>query len=329
MLGVEVFFAWEATIEEGQANQSANTAPKTKRGREERIMIRISKKNPLSNFHNRSIFDRSFLKSNSVSGEKMEKESVLITGASFGIGRELARCFAQEKSNLILVARSEDKLQELADELRQTHGIQVKIYAVDLADPVSPTVLFDQLAQEELSVDVLVNNAAFGLLRPLTDMSPDKLLNMIQVNITALTHLTRLFLPGMVERRRGGILNVSSTAAFQSGPNMAVYYASKTYVLHFTEAIAEEVREAGLKVSCLCPGPTITEFASRAEMESSPIFRAGPMDAPTVARIGLHGFRKGRVIVVPGWRNWLGTLAVRFAPRFFVRKVVKKLNVTE
>lgn len=259
----------------------------------------------------------------------MATETVLITGASFGIGRELARCFARDKSNLILVARTHDKLQILANEFGAAHGIRVWTQALDLADPGAAQTLFDWLTLEGISVDVLVNNAGFGQLQSFAKLPVPTLLGMIQVNITTLTHLTRLFLPGMIERGRGGVLNVASAAAFQAGPNMAVYYATKAYELHFTEALAEEVRRHGIKVSCLCPGPTVTEFATRAGMESSPIFRLGPMDATTVARIGHRGFRRGRVIILPGWRNWLGAFAVRLAPRFFVRKVVHQLNTLD
>jgi short-subunit dehydrogenase len=256
----------------------------------------------------------------------MEKETVLITGASFGIGKELARCFAREGSNLILAARSQDKLQELAWELEREYKVRALTYTIDLADPAAAETLFDWCSQEEIHVDVLVNNAGFGLLESFAELPVATMLDIIQVNITTLTHLTRLFLPPMIERKQGGILNVASTAAYQAGPNMAVYYATKVYELHFTEALAEEVREHGIKVSCLCPGPTHTEFAARAGMESSPIFRMGPMQALDVAEIGYRGFRRGRVIVVPGWRNWLGAFAVRLVPRFFVRKVVHRLN---
>jgi short-subunit dehydrogenase len=256
----------------------------------------------------------------------MEPETALITGASAGIGKELAKLFAQDGANLVLVARRRDRLEELADNLRQTHGVTVHVLVEDLADPAAPVRVCNWVSDLGLTVDVLVNNAGFGALSPFTDLPEQKLLDMLQVNITSLTHLTRLFLPGMVESGRGGILNVARTASFQAGPNMATYYASKVYILHFTEALAEEVHGSGVKVSCLCPGPTHTEFQAVAGMEGSPIFRMGPMEAGPVARIGYRGFRRGQPLVIPGWRNWLGAFAVRFAPRRFVRRVVHGLN---
>ena len=259
----------------------------------------------------------------------MATETVLITGASFGIGKELARCFAADKSDLILVARSMPELEELARELRTGHDIKVWVYRLDLAEPNAARKLFDWCEQEGITVDVLVNNAGFGLMLPMWQMPEQPAMDMVQVNVAALTQLTQLFLPGIREREKGGILNVASTAAYQAGPNMGIYYATKAYVLHFTEAIAEELRSHDVNVSCLCPGPTVTEFAKRAEMEKSAIFRMGPMDAQSVARIGHAGFRKGRTIVIPGWKNFMGAFAVRFAPRFLLRRIIRSLNVNK
>ena len=170
----------------------------------------------------------------------MSSETVLITGASSGIGRELARLFAADHSNLVLVARNQEKLDRLARELREVHGVQVRVLTGDLTDPQSPRVIFDALTAEAVTVDVVVNNAGFGAAGPVVDLPLEKQLDMISVNVAALTHLTRVFLPGMIQRRSGGILNVASTAAFQPGPYMAVYYATKAFVLSFTEALAEE-----------------------------------------------------------------------------------------
>ena len=183
----------------------------------------------------------------------MSAETALITGASSGIGCELARLFAADKSDLVLVARRQEKLDQLATELRRDYGVSVRVFAKDLADPQSPQAIFDALAAEGVAVDVLVNNAGFGAAGPVADLPLEKQLDMIQVNVAALTQLTRLFLPGMIQRRSGGILNVGSTAGFQPGPYMAVYYATKAYVLSFTEALGEEVVGTGVRVACLAP----------------------------------------------------------------------------
>jgi uncharacterized protein len=256
----------------------------------------------------------------------MSSETVLITGASSGIGLELAKLFAADKSNLVLVARSKDKLKTLAEELRTQHGVEAVVLPADLADPAAPQAIFDQLNNQGVKVDVVVNNAGFGAVGPIVDLPAERQMDMIQVNVSALTCLTRLFLPGMIERHQGGILNVGSTAGFQPGPNMAVYYATKAYVLSFTEALAEEVAWTGIKVTCLAPGATATGFAAAAEMEDALLFRLGTMDARSVALAGYRGFRRGKVIVIPGMKNKLGAFSVRFAPRIFVRKLVKRLQ---
>ncbi len=257
----------------------------------------------------------------------MPAETVLITGASAGIGCELARLFAADKSNVILVARRREKLEQLAAELRRDCGVQVRTLAKNLADPDSPRAIFDALAAESATVDVLVNNAGFGAAGSVANLPLEKQMDMIRVNVAALTHLTRLFLPGMIQRRLGGVLNVGSTAAFQPGPYMAVYYATKAYVLSFTEALAEEVIGSGVRVACLAPGPTATEFAAVADVESKLLFRLGTADARTVALAGYRGFRRGRLLIIPGATNKLGAFSVRFAPRALVRKMVKRLQI--
>ena len=191
-------------------------------------------------------------------------ETVLITGASSGIGRELARQFAGDGADLVLIARSEDRLRDLAGELTAEYGVTVEVVPADLSQPGSPDQIVQTLAQQQTDVDVLVNNAGFGARGPVAGLGVQRQLEMIEVNVAALTRLTALLLPGMLERRRGDILNVASTAAFQPGPNSAVYYATKAYVLSFTEALAEEVRGSGVRVSCLAPGPTDTGFAVQA-----------------------------------------------------------------
>ena len=256
----------------------------------------------------------------------MSRETALITGASSGIGCELAKLFAADGSSLVLVARREDRLQKLAQELRDQYEVTVSVLPCDLAQGYTPDRLCDQLSAHGIVVDVLVNNAGFGARGSVADLPLERQMELVQVNVTALTHLTRLLLPGMLERKRGGILNLSSTAGFQPGPNMAVYYASKAYVLSLTEGLAEELSGTGVTATCLCPGPTATEFAAEAGVEGSRLFRLGAMDQATVARAGYRGLRRGDVIVVPGVLNKAMVASVRFTPRAVVRKLVHSLQ---
>ncbi len=177
-----------------------------------------------------------------------------------------------------------------------------------------------------MEIDVVVNNAGFGAMGMVAALPVQRQVDMVQVNVHALSHLTRLFLPDMIRRGRGGILNVGSTAAFQSGPGMAVYYASKAFVLSFTEALAEELQGTGVTATCLAPGPTFTEFGAVSGIEHARLFQLGTMDAARVAQAGYRGFRRGRTIVIPGPLNKLGALSVRAVPRTVVRKVVRWLN---
>ena len=184
------------------------------------------------------------------------KQTALITGASSGLGREFARLFAAAGYDIVLVARRRQELDALAAELPPRHGIRARVLVEDLADPMAPSRIFDHLKSEDVQISMLVNNAGFGEKGSFAMLGEKRQMDMLQVNIAALTHLTRLFLPGMLGRRQGRILNVASTAAFLPGPNMAVYFATKAFVLSFSEAIAEEVRGGGVTVTCLCPGPT-------------------------------------------------------------------------
>jgi short-subunit dehydrogenase len=253
--------------------------------------------------------------------------TVLITGASSGIGLEFAKLFARESHDLALVARSYDKLKCVAEDLQQTYGVQVKYYAKDLSISSTPKEIFEALQNEEENIDVLVNNAGFGWRGAFVQMELTNALEMIQVNITSLTHLTRLFLPGMIERRHGKILNVASTAAFQPGPMMATYYASKAYVLSFSEALSEELKGTGVTVTAFCPGPTATGFGQRAGFVNEKIFGDMlSMDSYKVALDGYKGLMKGRSIVISGWKNWLGTKLVRFIPRPLPAKLIKKVQ---
>lgn len=249
-------------------------------------------------------------------------QTALVTGASSGIGRALAREFASHGYDLVLVARREEALQEVSRELKS----RVHLVPMDLARAGAGQALAHELRMRGVQTDVLVNSAGFGLQGEFADLAVDQQLEMIQLNVTTLTELTRLFLPEMLDRKQGGILNVASTAAFQPGPLMAVYYATKAYVLSLTEAIAEETAGTGVKVSCLCPGPTHTEFAQRAAMEGTRLFRGHVMTPDAVAQAGYEGWVAGKVVVVPGRANRRGTWLVRIAPRAMVRRIVKGMN---
>src|SRR5258708_7931893 len=249
-------------------------------------------------------------------------QTALITGASGGIGYELAKLFARDHYNLVLVARSTDKLNQIAAELQSQFAVTVKPFALDLAAALAPQFLFDQLRREEVAIDVLVNNAGFGGFGEFADMPEEEILGQIHLNVTALTHLTRLFLPAMLARRSGKIMNVASTAAFQPGPLMAVYYATKAYVLSLSEALANEAAGSRVVVSCFCPGPTDTGFQKRARMESSRLFKKlRPMSAEAVARDAYRGLMAGRTVVISGMRNWLVAESVRLAPRKWVTAI--------
>jgi short-subunit dehydrogenase len=253
-------------------------------------------------------------------------KTALITGASGGIGYELAKLVAAEHHNVVLVARSAGKLTRFADDLQREFGISAKPIALDLTAEPAPQFLFDQLQREGIAVDVLVNNAGYGRMGRFSDLSLEDNLGQIQLNVTALTHLTKLFLAPMIERRAGKILNVASTAGFQPGPLMAVYYATKAYVISFSEALANELQGSGVTVTCLCPGATDTGFQGRAGTENTMLFRKlRPMDAETVARDGYGGLMAGKTLVISGFRNWLLVEATRFGPRKLVTAVSRKV----
>jgi short-subunit dehydrogenase len=252
------------------------------------------------------------------------RQTALITGASFGIGTEFARIFAREGYNLVLVARSADKLRQLASELEKAHGTRSLILAADLTDPGAAAYVLDQTTRADIQVDVLVNNAGFGQYGLFAENDLEECLRQIQLNITTLTHLTRLYLPAMIERKSGGILNVASTAAFQPGPLMAVYFATKAYVLHFSEALANELHGTGVTVSCLCPGATVTEFHKRAKATGMNLLKFGAMDASDVAEDGYRAFVAGKPVVISGFKNWLLAQSVRFSPRRLVTAIARK-----
>jgi short-subunit dehydrogenase len=253
-------------------------------------------------------------------------ETVLITGASSGIGLELAKCFAADGCRLILVARTQAALETLAEELRQKNKIETIILPADLSLSETPKQIFDKLAAQNVSVDVLVNNAGFGLHGRFKEMPLPRQLEIIQVNVGALTELTGLFLPGMVQRRAGGILNVSSVAGFVPGPNMAIYYASKAFVQSLSEALTEELEGSGVSVTVLCPGPTETNFSAVARGQKIRKVSRGKMSAEEVARIGHQAFCAKKVISIPGLPNKALVQAVRFLPRTAVRRIINRYN---
>jgi short-subunit dehydrogenase len=252
------------------------------------------------------------------------KETALITGPSSGLGMEFARLFAADGSDLILVSRNQQKLEALAAELRQGHGVNVHVLPHDLSVPGSSQRVYDDVASRGLTVDVLVNNAGFGHLAKFEKIPVEVYAQNIQVNISAVTELTRLYLPGMIERKRGKILNVASTASFQPGPNAAVYFASKAYVRYFSEALSEELRGSGVTVTAFCPGPTKTGFGELAHMETAPLFRFAAESAP-VARAGYQAMRSGRTTIVTGLGNKVLALNSKIFPGWIVRKVTMAL----
>jgi short-subunit dehydrogenase len=259
----------------------------------------------------------------------MRKETALITGASRGLGLELARIFAREGYDLVLVARSADRLLALKDELEAAHGIRAAVFACDLSIKGAAAAVHDFTRAQGLDIDVLVNNAGFGDFGAFADCDWPKQYEMVQLNITALMQLTHCYLPAMLERGRGRILNLASVASFQPGPLMSVYYASKAFVLSFTEALSVELKNSGVYVTALCPGPTRTGFEERAGMGASGLFKhLRPDGARRVAEYGYRQLQKGRVIAVPGGVNKLAPFFSRIAPRRVIRHFVWRLQKT-
>src|SRR5579859_5096062 len=258
-------------------------------------------------------------------------KTALITGASSGVGYELAKCFAAGGANLVLVARDETRLNQVAGELQSAFKISAKVITADLSRPVAPAEIYRETERASMAIDYVVNNAGFGTLGAFLDTDLQTELDMMQVNVVSLVYLTKLYLAGMRSRGSGGILNVASTAAFQPGPLMSIYYASKAFVLSFTEAIADELRGTGITATALCPGPTATNFQRRAHLENIRLMKSnlmGMMTAAEVARIGYHGFIHGKVTVIPGLMNKAGVQLLRISPLVAVRRVTRKLQET-
>jgi uncharacterized protein len=254
-------------------------------------------------------------------------QTVLVTGASAGIGIDLAECFARDGYNLVLAARTESALRLVADRLASAYGITATAIAADLGLIGGGRRLADEVASKGLSVDVLVNNAGYGHAGAFNGSDAAVQLGMIDLNDRALVELTHIYWPAMLAHRRGGVLNVASTAAFQPGPLMAIYYASKAFVLSFSEALWEEARGTGVKVSCLCPGPTVSKFRERAGTGKTRLSKTGaPMASMTVARMGYDAWQANQRVVITGLRNRVGASFGRFMPRTMVLRTVRNLQ---
>lgn len=254
-------------------------------------------------------------------------KTALITGASSGIGLEFAHIFAKNGHDLVLIARSEDKLTELAKKIESSYSVKVKVLPKDLSDKNAPQEIFDELQRENIEVEYLVNNAGFGGYGRFYETDWKKEEAMIQVNITALAELSKLFVKQMVKRNSGRILNVASTAAFQPGPLMSVYYASKAFVLSLSEAMAYELKDTKVTVTCLCPGPTKSNFHIAANIKASKLAKGINASAYDVALYGYNAMMKGKFIAIEGFMNKiLAFLAKRIMPRRMVLKTVYKIQ---
>jgi short-subunit dehydrogenase len=252
----------------------------------------------------------------------------VVTGASSGIGLELARVLARENHDLVLVARSEDKLQELKIEIQKTKDTKIEIVPLDLSDADASQDLYDRVARLGWPIEVLINNAGFGAYGRFADINWKRQSEMIGLNVTSLAHLCHLFLPQMVSRRSGRIMNVASTAAFQAGPFMATYFATKAFVLSFSEAIATELEGTGVTVTALCPGPTRSNFGTAANMGRSKLFSGGASRIPTSAEVAEYGFRamqRGETVAVHGTLNNVLVTGTRLMPRAVIRKITARM----
>jgi short-subunit dehydrogenase len=253
-------------------------------------------------------------------------KSALVTGASSGLGLELARLFAADGHDLVLVARRKQRLDEIARELGDKHGVTSLVVAVDLTEPTAPQTIFEATDRAGTAVEFLVNNAGFGTNGRLSELPLSRELDQVQVNVTALLHLTRLFLPAMIRRGSGRILNIGSTAGFQPGPFMATYYATKAFVNSFTEALSVELEGTGVTATLSCPGATATEFAETAGNDGSRLFKLGAASAASVARHAYDAMHAGQTVAVHGFKNKLGIQMLRVSPRATVRSIAARLN---
>ena len=252
-------------------------------------------------------------------------KTVLITGASSGIGFALAKLFAQDNYDLVLVAKDAEKLKQAAQRL-QNETTTIYTIAKDLSIPKSPNEIYEEVKKKQIQIDVLINNAGFATYGLFIENDLEKELEELQLNIVTLTHLTKLFAREMVMRKTGTILNIASTAAFLPGPLMAVYYASKAYVLSFSEALANELHGTGISLSILAPGPTKTGFVKRAHLEKSKLFQGDVMDVDEVAKIAYKGLLQKKTLIIPGRRNQLMTSVIKLMPRMIVPSLVRKFQ---
>ncbi|MBI4417551.1 MAG: SDR family oxidoreductase [Ignavibacteriales bacterium] len=255
-----------------------------------------------------------------------QNKTALVTGASGGIGYDLATVFAENGYNVVLVARSEDKLLALANQAQQIFGVSAMVIAKDLTRPESPGEITRELDAAGVFVDILVNNAGFGLLGRFGYSDNGEELGMLQLNVVTPVHLTKLLLPAMLARGSGRILNVASIAGFQPGPFMTNYHATKAYLISFSLGLAEEVRDRGITVSVLCPGPMATGFRARAGIRRRALGGIAEMDSRVVARAAYEGLMAGRPLIVPGFFNKLGTVAVRFLSARLVSRIVASIQ---
>ena len=259
--------------------------------------------------------------------QKNTAGTALVTGASIGIGYELAKLFARDGHNLVLVARTRDQLESAAAQFKSDYGVDSRVIVKDLSDPAAPGEIHRELQDASVDIRYLVNNAGFGSLGPFHERPIEEQIGMIQVNVMALAHLSRLFLPGMVKNKNGHVMNIASVAAYQPGPFMATYYATKAFVVSFSEAIANELKGTGVYVTVVNPGPTVTEFHKRAGVESSTLFsRRMTMDVTTVAQIAYDGMKKKKTVVTAGAKNKLLIFSTRLAPRSVTANVARSLN---
>jgi len=250
----------------------------------------------------------------------------LVTGASAGIGQEIARLFAKDGHHLFLVARRRERLEALANQLSAQHQVSVGVLVEDLANPGAPGRILEQVRKAGVGIDFLVNDAGFGSHGNFAEADREVELRMVDVNVRAVVELCHRFLPAMLARRQGRILNFASVAGFVPGPLMATYYASKAFVLSFTEALAAELRGTGVTATAACPGPTRTEFGRVAKTDETRLFRIGVADAASVARHAYQAMMAGKVVAIPGFMNKVNAFLPRLGPRSVVRGLVARLN---
>ena len=268
------------------------------------------------------------MKNQAGNGRKKKKNSmknyVLITGATSGIGYELAKIFAKNEHSLLLISREKTTLEKVKKELK-TYPIDIEIFSSDLSKSNSANKILEFVKLKKINIDILINNAGFGLKGKFIETDLEKELNMIDLNVKALTSLTKLFIPILSKNKNSKILNVASTAAFQPGPLMAVYYATKAYVLSFSNALYEELKPLNIHVSTLCPGATETNFAKTANLSNTLLFKTA-MTAEKVALVAYKGLMKNKRVIIPGYKNKFLKLIIPFTPIRLILKVVKRIQ---